>query len=275
MYRKTAAILALLSAATLAIAADTPSVHSKLTAAQIVEKNVSARGGLQAWRAVQTLSMSGKIEAGSKERPKLSPQSRKGAVRPAAQTTAEQVQLPLLIELKRTQKSRIEIQFNGQTAVQVFDGTNGWKLRPFLNRHDVEPFTAEEKKTESQMMDLDGPLIDYAAKGNKVELVGAEKVGDRDTYKLQVTARNGSVQHIWVDATTYLEVKVEGAPRRLDGKMHPVEVYYGDFQPASGGIVLPHLFETRVEGVKQPEKMLIESVLVNPKLDDKLFSKPN
>ena len=133
----------------------------------------------------------------------------------------------------------------------------------------------KEKNTESQVMDLDGPLIDYAAKGNRIELVGTEKIAGRDAYKLEVTSKKGTVEHVWVDAITYLEVKAEGSPRRLDGKIHPVEVYYSDFRPAPGGIVLPYLFETRVEGVKQPEKMTIESVLVNPKLDDRRFAKPN
>ena len=35
---------------------ETPS-QAKLSAAAIVDKNVAARGGLQAWRAVQTMSM--------------------------------------------------------------------------------------------------------------------------------------------------------------------------------------------------------------------------
>src|SRR5256885_16220321 len=42
---------------------ETPS-QAKLSAAAIVDKNVAARGGLQAWRAVQTLSMEGKLGAG-------------------------------------------------------------------------------------------------------------------------------------------------------------------------------------------------------------------
>ena len=41
------------------------------------------------------------------------------------------------MELKRPRKMRFELQFNGQTAVQVFDGANGWKLRSFLNRRVV------------------------------------------------------------------------------------------------------------------------------------------
>src|SRR5712671_4990740 len=104
--------------------ADTPASAANLTAEQVIEKNVAARGGLQAWRAVQTLSMSGKLEAGGKQN----------------------VQLPFLLEMKRHRKKRLELQFNGQTAVQVYDGVNGWKVRPFLNRHEVEPYTAAEMK---------------------------------------------------------------------------------------------------------------------------------
>jgi hypothetical protein len=40
------------------------------------------------------------------------------------------------MKLKRPGKMRIELQFNGKTALQVYDGSNGWKLRPFLKSED-------------------------------------------------------------------------------------------------------------------------------------------
>jgi hypothetical protein len=42
---------------------DTPSL-AQLSVADIVEKNVAALGGLQAWRAVQTMSMVWKLAPG-------------------------------------------------------------------------------------------------------------------------------------------------------------------------------------------------------------------
>jgi hypothetical protein len=261
-----------------AFAADKTQPAAKLTAAEIVDKNVAARGGLKAWRAVQTISMKGKIDAGPSTRPKLSPQIRKSSrqVSPkiAPAPPVEQVQLPVLIEMKRSHKSRMEIQFKGQTAIQAFDGTNGWKFRPYLNRKDIEPFTPDELKSASKQAELDGSLIDYKAKGSKVELVGTEKVGERDTYKLALTTSDGQVQHIWIDAVNFLEVKAEGVPRKLDGKMHAVDIYYDEFRPSPGGLVLPYVLETRVEGLKTTEKIEIESVLVNPKLEDSLFVQP-
>ena len=188
------------------------------------------------------------------------------------------------MDLARPHKTRVELEFKGQTAIQVYDGTNGWKLRPFLNRLEVEPYTAEEMKIASRQTELDGPMVDYAAKGTRVELDGMEKVEDRDTYKLKLTFKSGDVTHVWVDAKTFLEAKVEGQPRRLDGTDHPVEVYYRDYRNVNG-LEIPFVLETRVLPVTKnalglrdtpvpPEKVLIEKVVINPKLDAGLFSKP-
>jgi hypothetical protein len=68
-------------------------------------------------------------------------------------------------------------------------------------------------------------LVDYAAKGTRIDLDGIEKVDGRDAYKLKLTLKNGEAMHVWIDAETFLEAKIEGTPRRLDGKYHPVEVY--------------------------------------------------
>jgi outer membrane lipoprotein-sorting protein len=167
----------------------------------------------------------------------------------------------------------VEIEFSGKTAVQVYDGTNGWKVRPFLNRNEVEPFTADETKAESAKGELDGLLVDYTAKGTKIELEGMEAVEGRDAYKLKLTAKAGNVQHVWVDAQSFLDVKVEGAPRRMDGRMHTVWTYQRDFRPVQG-VMVPFVLETAVDGYPQTHKMVIEKVVINPKLDDALFTKP-
>ncbi len=277
--------------ALLAVAADKPTSGDWPSAAEIVEKNVAARGGLQAWRAVQTISMAGKMGVGGNQRatltvppPTQSRAPRKQQMILPPERPVEEVQLPFLMELERGRKMRFELQFNGQTAVQVFDGTNGWKLRPWLNRHVIESYTPEEANITSRQADLDGYLIDYAAKGTRIEFAGMDQVEGRDTYKLKLTLKNGDAVHIWIDTKTYLEAKMEGQSRRLDGTDHPVELFYRDFRPVNG-LVIPCVLETRVlsvgktmMGFKDPpvpvEKIIIDKVVVNPKLDESRFSKP-
>jgi hypothetical protein len=288
LKRSLLASVSLAFAVALAAAPNTPPSLPNLSAAEIASKNVAARGGLQAWRAVQTMSMAGKLGAGGNQRgtlPVPSPIAGK-VISPRTLPTrpTQEVQLPFVMDLKRTRKTRLELQFNGQTAIQVYDGANGWKLRPYLNRRVVEPFTEEEIKIASLQQDLDGPLVDYAAKGTKVELAGTEKVEDRDTYKLKLTMKSGQAIHIWIDAQTFLETKMEGQPRRLDGIYHPVEIYYRDYRPVSG-LQVPFVLETKVlpvsqtvKGMREPdvpvEKIIVEKVEVNPKLDESLFTKP-
>lgn len=286
MLQKTCGIFTLVTlAVSLVLAADTPSAPAHLSAAQIVDKNVAARGGLPAWRAVQTMSLQGKLGAGGNQRAVLHvpmPNSKVSA-NTLPRRPAEEAQLPFLMELKRPRKMRLEVKFKGQTAVQVYDGTNGWKLRPYLNRNDFEPFSEQELKIASYQADLDGPLVDYAAKGTQVELEGTEKVEGRNTYKIKVTEKTGHTFHVWVDAVTFLEAKIEGQPRRLDGTDHPVEVYYRDYRSVDG-LQIPFVLETRVLpvgtnalGLRDTpvplEKIVIDQVVVNPKLEDKLFSK--
>ena len=128
---------------TIAGAADTTPARGNLSAAEIVNKNVAARGGLQAWRAVQTLSMEGKLGAGGNQRAHMSEPlpGKKVSPIPTDQRPKEEVQLPFTMELQRPREQRFELLFKGQKALQVYDGANGWKLRPYLNRLEVEPFS--------------------------------------------------------------------------------------------------------------------------------------
>jgi hypothetical protein len=175
------------------------------------------------------MSMEGKLGAGGNQRATLPlpDPAQRASKRLNNQLVpprpVEEVQLPFVMELKRPRKMRLQLQFSGQTAVEVFDGTNGWKLRAFLNRREVEPYSPDETKIASMQADLDGLLVDYAAKGTQLDLDGMEKVEDRDTYKLKLTLKSGQVTHMWVDAQTFLEAKIEGQPRRLDGTYHPVK----------------------------------------------------
>jgi hypothetical protein len=281
MFRKTL-LISLVLALSSFLASAAGAQTAKLTAAQVVEKNIAARGGLQAWRAVQTISWSGKMDAGGGDSAARSRKFAQGRVSPTSRMQPDkldaggkdkQVQLPFVYEMKRPRKSRLEIEFAGKTAVQVYDGQNGWKLRPFLGRNDVEPFTSDEAKAEGEKADLDGYLVDYTAKGTKVELDRVEKVEGHDAYKLKLTQKDDRVQYVWVDAESFLDVKVSGTPRRMDGRMHNVAIYQRDFRNVQG-VMVPFVLETAVDGYRETHTMAIEKVAVNLKLEDSLFTKP-
>jgi len=222
-----------------------------MTAAQVVERNAAARGGVTAWRAVQAMSMTGEMDAGGKTDAKL----------------------PYTMSLKRPHMSRLELRFENQTAVQTFDGKQGWKYRPYLGRTEAEPLTPAELQSEQASDELDGPLVDADRKGTRVEVAGVDKVEGKDTYRLKITSAAGASRNLWIDAASFLEVKIDGEPRKLDGRAHKVAVFYRDYRTVNG-LNIAHTLETVVEGVKPTRKIVVKSVVINPKLDDALFGKP-
>jgi len=276
-------ILAAWLAGSPALAADQPSAQSAakpsapaLTATQIVERNVAARGGPEAWRKIQTLSMSGTMDAGKARKinpkdyaaghkPKLGPDKR-----PLDESTL--VQVPFVMQYKRPLKSRVQIEFKGQSAIQVYDGRQGYKLRPYLNRHDWESYNAEELRQAAVEQELDGPLIDCLSKGTKVVAEGVEPVEGREAYRLALTFKNGQSRHVWVDTQSFLEVQVDGT-RRVDGKPRSMWTVMRDYKSING-LLIPHLMETRVDGIPGSEKIAVEKVALNPALDDALFARP-
>lgn len=275
--------------AALALACGMAWAAPRLSADEIVDRNIAARGGLQAWRNVHSMSVSGKMDAG-KVRPfngnsvtevrrgrphirNMRVEVRHGKANPPpAVEEGKTVQLPYTMELKRPRKMRLELQFDGKTALQVYDGSNGWKLRPYLGKNEAEPFTAEEMHLAAQQQELDGFLIDHAAKGTKVELEGQEQVEGRDTYKLKLTLKSGEERRFWIDAETFLEARMDGT-RRMDGKPRTMMTYFRDYKSVDG-LMMPHVLETRVDGVRDAERIIVERVALNPMLDDARFSKP-
>lgn len=222
-----------------------------LSAVQVTERNLAARGGLAAWHAVTAMTVTGDMDAGGKQNTRLA----------------------YVLTMKRPNLTRLEIKFKDQVAVQVYDGTQGWKLRPFLGRNDVEPYNPAELQSAAAVAELDGPLIDYARKGTRVEMQGVEAVEGKAAYRLKLTLKNGEQSSLWIDAVSFLEVKADGVPRRIDGKTRKVWVYYRDFGK-EGGLMIAHTQETAVEGVKQTHKMTVKTVALNPATDAATFARP-
>ncbi len=258
----------------------------RLDVQQILARNLAARGGLPAWRAVQAMTVTGRMEAGFGDSVARSARYVSGATQPsnkkaraellvasAPSLPGKQVELPFVLDLARPTKSRLELVFAGKTAVQVFDGTAGWKVRPFLNRRDVEDLSPDEVKSQQGEDEIGGPLMNVEADGGKLAVEAVEAVEGHEAYKLRLTSRNGSVRHIWVDTQTFLDVKLEGAPRQMDGRPHAVAIYQRDFRRVQG-LKIPFLVETVVDGYQDSHRIEIDKIAVNPKFDGAVFAKP-
>ena len=234
-------------------AAGEPVATPELTTAQIVEKNVAARGGLEAWRKIQTMVWIGHIE----------------------RTHASAPGLLFVLKLKRPNKTHFEIKAPNQTATRMFDGSHGWKLRPARNgQPELQAYTAEELSFAQDGQVIDGPLMDYEAKGITVALEGVDEVEGHKCYRLGVRLPSGVTHHAWVDSQNFLDIKYDQKERNTSGQSGTVSVYYRNYRTIEG-LQIPFTIESGDDTTKARDKMVIDKLSLNPPLEDRMFAKPS
>ena len=225
-----------------------PQSLSAQTITQILAKVYVARGGLTKIRAVKSERVSGTISFGS------------------------EASGPFVVELKRSLKMHMTLSVQNQTMVRVFDGTQGWANNPFAGKVNPEPMTDEDLKNISEEADFDGPLMEFAKKGNKPALVGKDKVEDKAVWRVKLTTKNGDVRYYLFDAGTFLLLKWEGK-RQAEGKEFPVESYFRDYRDVEG-LKFSFQIDSGSSATDLTQKLVIDKIELNPEIPDSEFAKP-
>jgi outer membrane lipoprotein-sorting protein len=225
-----------------------PTPLSAQTTSQILAKVYIARGGLTRIKALRSERITGTISFGS------------------------EASGPFTVELKRPMKMHMTLNVQNQTMIRVYDGTQGWANNPFAGKLNPESMTVEDLKNISEEADFDGPLVDYAKKSNKVELVGKDKVEEKDAWRVKLTTKNGDVRYYLFDAKTFVLLKWEGK-RRADGKEYPIESYFHDYRDV-GGLKFAFEIDSGSSATDLTQKLVIDAIELNVNFVDSEFAKP-
>jgi outer membrane lipoprotein-sorting protein len=222
-----------------------------VTVDELIAKNIKARGGLDKIRAIQSLRTSGKMFIGQ---------------------GGFSIELAYAQMIKRPGMVRMEVSLQGLTSVRAYDGSVGWQIQPFEGRVVPEKLSADDVKGLKLLADLDGPLVDYEAKGSRVEYLGIEDVDGTDAHKLKVTLKDGDVLYIYLDPDYFLEIRTI-----VQIKMRGAEVVeeedLGNYEQVNG-VMLPFSVESGPKGQSKNTKVTVEKADINVPLDSKLFQFP-
>jgi hypothetical protein len=243
MLRKT-----LMGITLLAMLAPIAPIASAQTVDELIAKNIEAKGGLAKLKAVKSQRATGKMVMGPG------------------------MEAPIVIVSKRPNRTRLEFTFQGMTGMQAFDGKTAWSSMPFMGKKEPELMPPDQAKDFEEGADFDGILMDYKDKGRTVELVGKEQVEGADAYKLKVTFKSGSTRHVYLDAETFLEIKME-SKRMVRGSEVEGESYMSDYKEV-GGMMMAHVLEQGMKGMPQRQKFVIDKVELNPEIDESVFAMP-
>ena len=223
------------------------SAHA-MTADELISKNLAARGGLEKIHAIKTLKFEGKLRFGG------------------------QFELTFALYQKAPDSSRSEASLQGLTAVQAWDGKDAWQISPFQGRKDPEKMTADDAKALADDAPIGGPLVDWQARGSKVDYLGTEDVDGTDAHKLKVTLKNGDIDIVYLDPDQFLEIRTV-AQRTVRGTRVESVSDYGDYEQVDG-VYFPFSISTENKAEGGIQQTTIEHAEANTPMADALFAFP-
>jgi hypothetical protein len=131
----------------------------------------------------------------------------------------------------------------------------------------------EEAADARAQADVDmSPLVDAAAKGYTIELVGRDRLPSGETWKLLVRGRESPPRTLHIDARSHLVVQTIDT-RTDEGQPTEFVTEISDYRSV-GGLMFPHRIEVGPKGKPERQRLQIERVEINPALEASLFAMP-
>ncbi|HEX9944713.1 MAG TPA: hypothetical protein VGG03_22115 [Thermoanaerobaculia bacterium] len=209
---------------------------------EVLARHAAAHGGLEKWRAVKSLTVTGTQ---------------------AAFSTAA----PFVYEWRRPDSFRFEQSMLGKKIIYGHDGSATWWIHPLLGAEQPAAVPEPQAALVRRAAEFESPLVDAAAKGHRVELLGREEIDGQPAFKLKVVRKDGAEETWYLDASNYLELA------RFDRTLDLPDskdrwTYYSDFRTVEG-LVIPHRQDQ--EYSIRHVSLTVEKVQVNPEIDPGRF----
>ena len=167
---------------------------------------------------------------------------------------------------------RNELDFNGTKIIQVVTDKGGWMVNPMMGASDPTAIPDDQFKASKEQIFVGGPLLNYAANGNTVELKGKEKVGTVDAYKVVMTSADKLTTTYYFDPTTYYLLKVVRVIN-MGGNEGETSAVFSDYRKTDFGYVVPYASETTLpQGFTMTAS--VKKVDLNKDVDPKIFDMP-
>ena len=204
------------------------------TVDEIIQKHLDAIGGADNWRKINSI--------------------KKNCVRLARGT-----ELPVTITILQGKGYRQESTFSGMTSYYILTDKEGWSFNP-RSQQKPDAVPEESVKLSQNLLDIQGPLIDYKAKGYKITYYGTDDVEGTECYKLKVVMPTGKEETVFIDASNYYLVRTI-EKTKANGKEQVQTTTYGDYEKLPEGIIYPMSYNG----------ITIKKIEINLPVDEQLF----
>ena len=201
------------------------------------------------------------------------------ATQMTAKVNVQGMELPVEIVNTKDGKSLMKFQFQGKELVQqAFDGETAWAhnmMTMVAEKSDAE--TTENMKREAGS--FPDPFLNYEEKGYKVELIGKEDMEGTPCFKVKLTKKplmvdgqeQENVVYYFFDAENYVPLAAESMIPSGPMKGKISQQIFSDYQEVDG-LYFPFSLTFQMKGEAGGQSLKIDSVMINPEIDDSIFA---
>jgi outer membrane lipoprotein-sorting protein len=212
---------------------------------EVVEKHIDARGGRDAWEAIESLEITGSY------------------------TSFSNIE-PFTLTRQRDHRIRFDSAMEGNSYVAVYDGEKAWSVLAFAGLDWAQPMSEPDFVAFRQEIDFATPLFDYKERGIEAELIGESEIDGTPAIAIKLTRPDGQEETWYLDPQTYLEIGRESQGSDF-GRPTPQRSFYDDYRQVEG-VKIP--FYTETQWYTRHRIYEVESVTVNPEVDEEVFAFP-
>jgi hypothetical protein len=230
-----------------------------LSAYDIVERHIQARGGREKIAAIQSIRATGEMHRFGMVYDLVVLQKRPNYA--LVNYSGENEHL-----MRIPEKFDIQIISDGQDTwqlVDTFDG-KGAVVRPIFF-----PWVRIPVQRDT---DISGPLFNYADAGHRIDHAGLEEIEGSLCYRLSVGYKSGETEEWLIDGSTYdLRKRIIPFVNQMSGAKSSVSIYYYDYRVVDG-IRFSHAM--LIDSGPSTIERIFHEIEVNVELSDELFRKP-
>jgi hypothetical protein len=219
------------------------------TVDEVLSKYYDATGGKTNWEAIKSIKYTG-------------------------YSNIMNMDIPFTQYVKRPGMWMIEIHVQGMKIIQAYDGTKGWMINPMAGSKKPTESDEETTKIFRNNALIGGKLYNISEMGFTVELAGKEELDGKEVYKLNLTEKDGAVSNFFIDANSYLILKIISKVTRMGNEII-TENNYSNYKKVND-VIISYLMEQKITNAQyESQTISIDKVELNVEIDDNIFKMPN
>jgi hypothetical protein len=186
-------------------------------------------------------------------------------------------EIPVVTDAMRPNLVLKKVSLQGAEQLTGYDGRRAWRVDPFASSSRKATDVPEAELMDfMEETDFDGPLVNAAAKGNRLRYVGPRVVtvagAQLPVHAVELTLANGRQAVLHLHATSYLEVS-RTQTREIMGSSVAMTITPSDYRTVQG-VKVPFLMEIAIAGMPAPIRLQIDKVEFGVAMNRAQFARP-